>query len=186
MSITDRVERIRLNYVNSKPAISYERARIWTESHKRTEGQPVAIRRAQAFYDTCNELCVNIFPDELIVGCTGEFRKCGILTPEFSWTWVDREMDTFATRAQDPYEMTDEQRAFVRKEIFPYWEHKSLEEAFLAQISEETKRVAVDTGFVDTDSKWRQAVGGNHCRLSGCAVQKRLRRHQKRSGSLSG
>lgn len=41
-------------------------------------------------------------------------------------------MDTFATRAQDPYEMTDEQRAFVRKEIFPYWEHKSLEEAFLA------------------------------------------------------
>ena len=32
MSITDRVERIRLNYVNSKPAISYERARIWTES----------------------------------------------------------------------------------------------------------------------------------------------------------
>ena len=56
MSITDRVERIRLNYVNSKPAISYERARIWTESHKRTEGQPVAIRRAQAFYDTCNEL----------------------------------------------------------------------------------------------------------------------------------
>lgn len=159
MSITDRVERIRLNYVNSKPAISYERARIWTESHKRTEGQPVAIRRAQAFYDTCNELCVNIFPDELIVGCTGEFRKCGILTPEFSWTWVDREMDTFATRAQDPYEMTDEQRAFVRKEIFPYWEHKSLEEAFLAQISEETKRVAVDTSFVDTDSKWRQAVG---------------------------
>ena len=81
MSITDRVERIRLNYVNSKPAISYERARIWTESHKRTEGQPVAIRRAQAFYDTCNALCVNIFPDELIVGCTGEFRKCGILTP---------------------------------------------------------------------------------------------------------
>lgn len=70
MSITDRVERIRLNYVNSKPAISYERARIWTESHKRTEGQPVAIRHAQAFYDTCNELCVNIFPDELIVGCT--------------------------------------------------------------------------------------------------------------------
>ena len=159
MSATERIERIRLNYVNSKPAISYQRAKIWTQSHKKTEGKPVAIRRAQAFYDTCNELCVNIFEDELVVGCTGEFRKCGILTPEFSWTWVDREMDHFATRAQDPYEMTDEQREFVRKEIFPYWKNKSLEEAFLAQISEETKTVAVDTGFVDTDSKWRQAVG---------------------------
>ena len=137
MSITPRVEKIRQNYVNSKPAISYERARIWTESHKRTEGLPVAIRRAQAFYDTCNELCVNIFEGELVVGASGEFRKCGILTPEFSWTWVDREMDNFATRAQDPYEMTDEQREFVRKEIFPYWKNKSLEEAFLAQVSEE-------------------------------------------------
>ena len=159
MSITPRVEMIRQNYVNSKPAISYERARIWTESHKRTEGQPVAIRRAQAFYDTCNELCVNIFEGELVVGASGEFRKCGILTPEFSWTWVDREMDNFSTRAQDPYEMTDEQREFVRKEIFPYWEHKSLEEAFLAQISEETRKIGVDTGFIDTDSKWRQAIG---------------------------
>lgn len=159
MSATPRIEMIRQNYVNSKPAISYERARIWTESHKRTEGKPVAIRRAQAFYDTCNELCVTIFEGELLVGATGEFRKCGILTPEFSWTWVDREMDHFATRAQDPYEMTDEQRAFVRKEIFPYWENKSLEEMFLGQISDETKRVAVDTGFVDSDSKWRQAVG---------------------------
>lgn len=157
--ITDRIEAARQNYINSKPAISYERARIWTESHKRTEGQAVPIRRAQAFKDTCNELAVNIFEGELIVGATGEFRKCGILTPEFSWTWVDKEMDNFDKRVQDPYEMTDEQRAYVRENIFPYWEGKSLEEAFLAQLPEETIRVAVDTGIVDTDSKWRQAIG---------------------------
>ncbi len=159
MSITQRIENARLNYVNAKPAISYERARIWTESHKRTEGQPVEIRRAQAFYDTCNELAVNIFEGELIVGAIGEFRKCGILTPEFSWLWVDKEMDNFATRPQDPYVMTDEQREFVRKEIFPYWKDKSLEEAFLAQAPEETKHMGVDTGFIDSDSKWRQAIG---------------------------
>ena len=83
MSVSDRVEMIRQNYINSKPAISYERARIWTESHKRTEGEPVAIRRAKAFYDTCNELDVKIFEGELVVGAIGELRKCGILTPEF-------------------------------------------------------------------------------------------------------
>lgn len=157
--ITDRIESIRQNYINSKPAISYERARIWTESHKKTEGEPVAIRRAKAFRDTCEQLDVNIFDGELIVGAIGEFRKCGILTPEFSWTWVDREMDNFDKRVQDPYVMTDEQRAFVRENIFPYWEGKSLEEAFLARLPEETAKVAVDTGFVDNDSKWRQAVG---------------------------
>ncbi len=157
--LTDRIESSRQNYINSKPSISYERARIWTESHKRTEGEALAIRRAKAFKDTCEQIEVNIFEGELIVGAIGEFRKCGILTPEFSWTWVDREMDNFHKRVQDPYVMSDEQREFVRKNIFPYWKGKSLEEAFLSQLPEESVKVVVDTGIVDNDSKWRQAVG---------------------------
>ena len=157
--LTPRIEAIRQNYVNAKPQISTQRARIWTESHRRTEGKPVAIRRAQAFYDCCDQLEVHIFDGELVVGAIGEFRKCGILTPEFSWLWVDREMDSFATRPQDPYLMTDGQRDFVRKEIFPYWKGKSLEEAFLARLPEDTKKIGVDTGILDNDSKWRQAVG---------------------------
>ena len=157
--LTERIQKAKDEYIDNKPAISYERARIWTESYQKTEGQPAAIRRAQAFKDVCEQLVVTIFPGELIVGAVGEFRKCGILTPEFSWTWVDREMDHFSTRVQDPYEMTDAQRQFVRTHIFPYWKGKSLEEAFLAQIPEETAKVAVDTGIVDCDSKWRQSVG---------------------------
>lgn len=157
--ITERIEKIRQNYVNSKPEISYERALIWTESHKKTEGQPICIRRAQAFYDCCDQLGVHIFEGELVVGATGEFRKCGILTPEFSWQWVDREMENFATRPQDPYIMTEEQQAFVRENIFPYWKGKSLEEAFLSRLPEETRHIGVDTGVLDSDSKWRQAVG---------------------------
>ncbi|HZH92572.1 MAG TPA: pyruvate formate lyase family protein [Tissierellaceae bacterium] len=154
-----RNEEARLNYIESKPSISYERARLWTESHKRTEGESVPIRRAKAFRDTCRNLDVHIFDGEIIVGAVGEFRKCGILTPEFSWTWVDREMDNFSSRRQDPYEMTDEQREYVRREIFPYWKGKSLEEAFLSRLPKETANVAVDTGIIDNDSKWRQAVG---------------------------
>lgn len=157
--ITERIEAARQNYINSKPAVSYERARIWTESHKNTEGEAVPIRRAKAFRDTCEQIDTIIFDGELIVGSIGEFRKCGILTPEFSWTWVDREMDNFDKRVQDPYIMTDAQRAFVRKEIFPYWKGKSLEEAFLSQLPKDTAKIAVDTGIVDNDSKWRQAVG---------------------------
>ena len=165
--LTQRIEAIRQNYVNTKPQISCERAKIWTDSHRETEGQPVAIRRARAFYDCCDRLGVHIFAGEAGGGGpSGEFRKCGILTPEFSWMWVDREMDTFDTRPQDPYRMTDDQRAFVRREIFPYWKGKSLEEAFLARLPEDTYRIGVDTGVLDNDSKWRQAVGGDHPRTT--------------------
>ena len=159
MSATPRIERLRQNYINSKPSICYERAKFFTDSHKKTEGQPVPICRAQALYDFCAGFDVQIFEDELIVGTTGKFRRTGILTPEFSWQWVDREMDSFDKRPQDPYEMNDDQRAFVRANIFPFWQGKSLEEAFLAQLPEATRKIAVDTGIVDNDSKWRQAVG---------------------------
>lgn len=159
MSATARIERLRQNYINTKPSICYERARIFTESHKLTEGQPVALRRAQAFYDFCDQFDVRIFEDELIIGTTGLFRRSGILTPEFSWIWVDKEMDQFDKRPQDPYEMTDEQRRYVREHIFPYWKNQSLEEYFLAQLPEESAKLVIDTGIIDNDSKWRQAVG---------------------------
>lgn len=157
--LTQRIEKIRQNYVHAKPQISCERAAIWTQSYRKTAGKPVCIRSAQAFYDCCAQLGVHIFEGELIVGAIGEYRKCGILTPEFSWQWVDREMNHFADRPQDPYIITDEQRKFVREEIFPYWKGRSLEEAFLARLPEDTRKIGVDTGVIDSDSKWRQAVG---------------------------
>lgn len=95
MPLSARIRQAKDSYIESKPAISYERARLFTESHQQTEGQSIPIRRAKAFKHTCENLIVTIFEGELIVGATGEFRKCGILTPEFSWTWVDREMDNF-------------------------------------------------------------------------------------------
>lgn len=159
MSVSARIERLRKNYISSKPSICCERARIYTESHQKTECKSVILRRAQAFYDFCDQFDVTIFADELVVGTAGKFRRSGILTPEFSWRWVDDEMDNFAQRPQDPYEMTDEQRDFVRRNVFPYWKGQSLEEHFLAMLPPETARIAVDTGIVDNDSKWRQAVG---------------------------
>lgn len=159
MSITNRIEQFRQEYVNSKPNVCYERARIWTESHKETEDEAVPIRRAKAFLAACESLPVNIFNNEIVVGTAGHFKKTGILTPEFSWMWVDKEMDNFDKRPQDPYVITDEQREFLRKEIFPYWKGKSLEEHFLKRIPEETAKILIDTGIIDNDSKWRQAVG---------------------------
>lgn len=159
MSISERTEGFRQEYIDSKPSISCLRAALWTESHKQTEGESTPVRRGKAFAHACAELPVTIFPGELIVGASGEFRRSAILTPEFSWTWVDREMDSFSSRPQDPYEMTGEQREFARTELWPYWKGKSLEEAFLKRLPEATARLLVDTGIIDNDSKWRQAVG---------------------------
>lgn len=159
MSISERIEKLRQEYVSTKPAISTERTKIYTDSYKETEGEPICIRSAKAYLAACKKLPITIFEDELVVGTAGEFKRTGILTPEFSWKWVDKEMDKFSTRGQDPYEMTDEQREFIRKEIFPYWDGKSLEDKFLKRVPKDTAKILIDTGIIDNDSKWRQAVG---------------------------
>ena len=71
--------------------------------------------------------------------------------------WVDKEMDTFDKRPQDPYVITEEQRKFCGKK-FGLLEGKFLEEAFLKRIPGETAKLLAH-GILDNDSKWRQAVG---------------------------
>jgi pyruvate-formate lyase len=121
-----RIEAFKRSYIDSKPSISVKRALAFTASHKQTEGESVIVRRAKAFKAVCESIPATIFDHELIVGAIGEFRKCGIVCPEYSWQWVDKEMDSFASRNQDPYCIDDITKRTLRNEVFPYWQGKSL------------------------------------------------------------
>ena len=156
---SNRIESFKQSYIESKPSISVKRAQAFTASHQQTEGEAVIVRRAKAFKAVCEQVPTTIFDGELIVGAIGEFRKCGMICPEYSWQWVDQEMDTFETRTQDPYCIDDITKKTLRKDIFPYWRGKSLEETFLSRIHPETANILIDTGIIDNDSKWRNAVG---------------------------
>ena len=157
--MTKRIRKLKDAFNQAKPSICVERARLFTESFRETEGQPRILRSAKAFRHVCQNIPVTIFDDELIVGTTGKFRRSAAMCPEMSWQWVDNELDSFPTRKQDPYMITDDQIKTLREEVFPYWKGKTLEEAFLAQVPAETAKLIVDTGILDNDSKWRNGVG---------------------------
>ncbi|WP_371364407.1 Choline trimethylamine-lyase [Sporomusa rhizae] len=154
-----RIEGFKKSYLDAKPSISVHRAVAFTLSHQNTEGEAVIIRRAKAFQAVCKSIPVTIFDGELVVGSVGEFLKTGVICPEYSWKWVEQEMDSFESRDQDPYCIDDEAKDILRKKIFPYWRGKSLEENFLSRINQETAKILIDTGIIDNDSKWRNAVG---------------------------
>jgi pyruvate formate-lyase/glycerol dehydratase family glycyl radical enzyme len=154
-----RVQRIKSDYNRAVPSICIERAVCFTRSHQETGGQPLIVRRAKAFKESCERIPVTIYPDELLVGNRGAERRSGCINPEVSWRWVEEEMDRFEIREQDPYHITPQQKEVLRGQVFPYWKGQSLEEAYLSRLPEETARVVVDTGIVDNDSKWRAYVG---------------------------
>jgi choline trimethylamine-lyase len=156
-----RIRRLKEAWKAAPPRLCVERAALYTQSCREHGGDSPGVRSARAFRDVCAGLPVTIFPDELIVGNPGAERRSGSVDPEISWQWIEAELDDFSHREQDPYVVTEAQKARLREEIFPFWKGRSLEEAYLARLPRETAWVTVDTGVVDNDSKWRAYVGEN-------------------------
>jgi choline trimethylamine-lyase len=156
-----RIKRLKAAWRAAEPRLCIERAVLYTESCRNHGGDSPSVRSARAFRDVCAGLPVTIFPDELIVGVPGAERRSGSVDPELSWQWIAAELEDFPQRSQDPYVVTEEQKRRLREEVFPYWKGRSLEEAYLARLPQETAWVTVDTGVVDNDSKWRAYVGEN-------------------------
>ncbi|MCB6367487.1 hypothetical protein LI291_15035, partial [Intestinibacillus massiliensis] len=55
-----RTEKLIEDYRKARPSVDIERARIYTESFKETEGEDIITRRAQAFKDYCEKREIRI------------------------------------------------------------------------------------------------------------------------------
>ena len=125
-----RVERLREQHVHSVPHLSLERGLWWTNSFKKTEGEPKEIRSAKALAEVLQHLSINIGPDELIVGGTTTKPRGVHLYPEISVEWLKEELDTLPTREFDPIRMGEDDKEIINKEIIPYWEGKAVDDIF--------------------------------------------------------
>lgn len=155
----ERITRILDRYNQAEPHVCIIRARAVTDSFAENPGAPAIIKKAKAFSKICELMPVNIYNDELIVGSSGAYRRSAGISPDISWQWIKEEIETIDSRNQDPYIIEKENLFELLEEILPFWKGRSIEEAFLARLPEETANIAVDTGIVDNDSKWRCAVG---------------------------
>lgn len=155
----DRIDKLLEAYCESAPHICIIRAKAITEAYAENNGAPAIIKKAKAFRKICEQIPTTIYNCELIVGSSGSYRKSAGVSPEISWQWIKDEIDTIESRNQDPYAIKKENRRELLDKILPQWKGKSVEEAFLARLPDETANIAVDTGIIDNDSKWRCAVG---------------------------
>ena len=155
----DRITAILEEYNEAEPHVCIIRARAVTEAYAENHGAPVIIKKAKAFSKICERIPINIYNKELIVGSSGTFRRSAGISPDISWQWIKDEIETIGTRKQDPYTIDEGDLRELLDDILPFWNGKSIEEAFLARLPKETAKIVVDTGIVDNDSKWRCAVG---------------------------
>jgi formate C-acetyltransferase len=129
-----RLARLKQRVLTGVREIDIERARYTTESYRQTEGQPIAIRRAKMLLHLVRRLSISIAPEELIVGNRSLHPRMGIIAPEGAVNWVDRELETLPTRPQDKFDIRPDHIRELRKDIFPYWQGKTLEDLVAARV----------------------------------------------------
>lgn len=154
-----RIQTLLKNYWDNTPKVDVERAKIYTDSYKETEGEDVLMRRAKAFKLYCDTREISIPEAQLIVGDTSKYPRGGVVDPIFHGGWLSEEARTISTRKQDPYQISDEDIEFLEKEIFPYWEGKSVSEHWIRQIPPHIRELAVKTGIIDVEIKTQSAAG---------------------------
>ena len=97
------------------PVIESARAKLITESYKETEGEPIITRRAKAFAHILHNIPIIIRDNELIVGSSTIAPRGCQTFPEFSYEWLEAELDTVATRTADPFEIAEETKAELKE-----------------------------------------------------------------------
>ena len=138
---TQRVKNIRERILSEPRYASIEQAMIITDTYKRNENQPRIIQRALALKASLEQIKITVHPDELIVGNRTAGVRAGVVFPEAGSSWVDREFETLPTRPQDKFNVHEEDIETFRKEIYPYWKGKSLEDVLDERYGKEIKEI---------------------------------------------
>ncbi len=135
-----RAGRLLAGFQGTRPVIDIERGRYFTESFKKTEGQPLVLRWAKALYHYAENASVYIDDGQLIAGRAGREGRYGILYPELDGDFLDEMIKSLPERDSSPFDITDEDAQYIISEISPYWKGKTFHEALAAAIPEETRR----------------------------------------------
>lgn len=106
------------------PEIEADRGVLVTESYRATEHLPIIKRRSAAFSHILKNIPIVIRDDELIVGSNSLAPRGCQVFPEYSYEWLEAELDTVATREADPFYISEETKARLR-EVYPYWKGKT-------------------------------------------------------------
>lgn len=142
-----RIQLMKDNLFKEKRQISLERALLYTESYKQTEGIPTIIRRAKAVEYMMDHVEISIREGELLVGNRTVRPRSGILSPEMDPYWIVKEIDTIATRPQDQFEFTEEDKKIYREQLYPYWEGQSMKDFINGQLTDEVNIALKDEVF---------------------------------------
>jgi pyruvate formate-lyase/glycerol dehydratase family glycyl radical enzyme len=127
LEMTARTLRMKQRMLESDPTISSERAVLFTDFVQDHMSEPTLIRLAGAFAHVLDKMTIRIEPEELIVGNMGPTPRSCQIFPEYSWSWINDELDRFSKRRTERFLIDEEDKQNLRR-VFRFWNGRSTSE----------------------------------------------------------
>ncbi len=139
--MTSRSQRIKQRMLESEPTISSERAVLYTQYVKGHWSEPAMTRLAGGFAHVLDNMTIRIEPEELIVGNMGPTPRSCQIFPEYSWKWIESELDRFDKRRTEKFVISEDDKEKLRK-VFSFWKDKSTSEIAAKVMSNDSIRAS--------------------------------------------
>jgi formate C-acetyltransferase len=137
---TLRVRKLSQKARATRRSICLEKAAIMTEVFMRTEGEPMAMRKAKTFRELCDRKNIFIDDDQLFVGQAGSKPLSAAFGPDTNGYMLREELDTLSDRPQDPLLVDEDQKKLFREFIDPYWKGGLFWDVWNATAPEDLRR----------------------------------------------
>ncbi|MGI6217270.1 MAG: glycyl radical protein [Coriobacteriales bacterium] len=134
--VTERIQKIRDMYRNTRPKISLSRYKLLTEyyqSHPQLNG---ILKRSGAYKYLCENLDIEIHDHEMIVGSHSPYYRGATFYPENDGKWIKEEVTSrlLMERDIDPYILDEEDRQYILDTI-DFWAEGSTSETVTAYLA---------------------------------------------------
>jgi pyruvate formate-lyase/glycerol dehydratase family glycyl radical enzyme len=128
MAIHPANQRTKDRILSAPYEICIERARFYTDSYRRTEGEHPALRAARAFACTLGSMTVTLQEDELIAGNRSS-KLLGVVIPVERGdvnTILEMDLEFLTSRKEQPFHIDSRDREELFSTILPYWRGRTV------------------------------------------------------------
>ncbi|EOJ5999353.1 formate C-acetyltransferase/glycerol dehydratase family glycyl radical enzyme [Cronobacter sakazakii] len=125
-----------------RPPVCTERAQHYTAIYQQHQDKPLPVRRALALAHHLANRTLWIKHDELIVGNQASQVRAAPFFPEYTVSWIEKEIDDLADRPGAGFSVSPQDKT-VMHEICPWWRGQTVQDRCYGMFTDEQKELLV-------------------------------------------
>lgn len=132
-----------------KPPICTERAQHYTEIYQQHQDKPLPVRRALALAHHLEQRTIWIRHDELIVGNQASQVRAAPIFPEYTVSWIEKEIDHLGDRPGAGFSVSEEDKTVLHA-ICPWWRGQTVQDRCYGMFTTEQQSL-LDSGIIKAE-----------------------------------